>query len=378
MQSLDILKKLISCQSLTPDDAGCMEYIESILKPLGFRCYYFDKNQTKNLYAEIGSGPFNFCFAGHTDVVPVGDVDAWTYHPFQMHIEQNKIYGRGTSDMKGGIAAFLGAIFNLKEIPQHKRLSILLTSDEEGPALDGIQYVLPLLDEKQFLPTLCLVGEPTHPSKKMGKFIKIGRRGSFNAKVTIQGVMGHVAYQNDALNPHPPLIDLMRFLQDHIFDKGSEIFSPTNLEITNVSSFNQATNVIPQKTELSFNIRFNDLHNKESLEKFLNDYLMNLKNQYPHHSFESKISCDSIAEYCTDDYLIKALESSVESVLGFKPICTTDGATSDARFIQKYCPVIEFGLFTDQAHQINEYITSDGLESLEKIYGKMISSLLLS
>lgn len=374
--TLSILKTLIQYESLTPNDAGCMEYIESILTSLGFRCHYFNKEDTKNFYAEVGAGQDNFCFAGHTDVVPVGDTNAWLYPPFSGHIENGNIYGRGTSDMKGGIAAFLSAVLNLEKMPSHKRLSILLTSDEEGPATYGIQYVLPILEEKNLLPTLCLVGEPTHPQTDMGKFIKIGRRGSFNAKVIIHGIMGHVAYQEAALNPHPPLIQLMSILQFHQFDSGTEYFSPTNLEITNVHSFNAATNVIPQKTELSFNIRFNDLHTKDSLEAYLKKILNDLKTQYPHHHFTYAISCDSIAEYCSDKFLIQTIEKATQRVVSIMPTCTTDGATSDARFIQKYCPVIEFGLFTNQAHQINEHIPLESLNQLTEIYKRIIEHII--
>lgn len=372
---LSILKKLIQCESLTPNDGECMDYIESLLTPMGFRCHYFNKEDTKNFYAEIGQGQDNFCFAGHTDVVPIGDASAWTYPPFSAHIDDGKIYGRGTSDMKGAIAAFISAISNLKIIPKNKRISILLTSDEEGPATYGIQYVLPILEEKNLLPTLCLVGEPTHPENAMGKFIKIGRRGSFNAKVSIQGIMGHVAYQSAALNPHPPLAKLMTLLQSHIFDQGTKHFSPTNLEITNVDSFNKATNVIPQTTQLSFNIRFNDLYNKESLEEYLKKTLNALKNDYPDHQFTYAISCDSIAEYCSDQFLIETIEKATKNVIDIIPVCTTDGATSDARFIQKYCPVIEFGLFTNQAHQINEHISLESLNQLTEIYKYIINNI---
>ena len=375
MNTLDILKELIKKPSITPNDAGCMDYIESLLMPLGFRFHYFNKNETKNLYAEIGEGSFNFCFAGHTDVVPVGDEKSWTFPPFSAHEENDFIYGRGTSDMKGGIAAFLSAILKMDRLPKNKRLSLLLTSDEEGPAIDGVQYVLPLLKEKKLCPTLCIVGEPTSPSQKMGQFIKIGRRGSFNAKITIKGIMGHVAYQNDALNPHIVLSELMEKLQNHTFDEGSKYFSPTNLEITNVHSFNTATNVVPEKTELSFNIRFNDLHNKNSLENYLKETLQSLKKHHPKYQFFYEISCDSIAEFCTDENLINAIEQSVENVLGINPTCTTDGATSDARFIQKYCPVVELGLATNQAHQINEHISIKALNDLTKIYQNIIGKL---
>jgi succinyl-diaminopimelate desuccinylase len=374
--TLSLLKTLIQCESFTPNDAGCIDYIESILTPMGFRCHYFNKEDTKNFYAEIGTGPDNFCFAGHTDVVPVGDASTWIYPPFSAHVHDGKIYGRGTSDMKGAIAAFVSALSGLKKMPTDKRLSILLTSDEEGPATYGIQYVLPILEEKKLLPTLCLVGEPTHPETAMGKFIKIGRRGSFNAKVTIQGRMGHVAYQDAALNPHPPLAQLMTTLQSHIFDQGTEHFSPTNLEITNVHSFNTATNVIPQNTELSFNIRFNDLYNKNTLEDYLQKTLSALKMDYPSHQFTYTISCDSLAEYCSDKFLIETIEKATKSVIDIMPICTTDGATSDARFIQKYCPVIEFGLFTNQAHQINEHISLESLSQLTEIYTHILENII--
>ncbi|MBP9752907.1 MAG: succinyl-diaminopimelate desuccinylase [Proteobacteria bacterium] len=375
MDSVTILQQLIRLKSLTPNDAGCMEYIESLLKPLGFRFYYFDRNNTRNMYAEIGEGDTNFCFAGHTDVVPVGDETSWKYPPFEGVIDNGRIYGRGTSDMKGGIAAFIAAVLRLKSMPKKGKISLLLTSDEEGPALDGIQYALPLLEEKGLIPTLCLVGEPTNPSNHMGGFIKVGRRASFNAKVKIKGTMGHVAYPESAKNPHIPLVDFLKIITSHVFDEGTDVFSPTNLEVTNINSHNGATNVIPESVEVAFNIRFNTLHTKESLKFFIDETIESLKFKLSGYNFEYSISCDSNADYCSDPTLIRYLEESVMEILGFMPISTTKGATSDARFIQKYCPVVEFGLLTDQAHQIDEWVDLKSLKSLEDIYYLFLQKL---
>ncbi|CAO5678647.1 MAG: Succinyl-diaminopimelate desuccinylase [Holosporales bacterium] len=368
MDSVTILQQLIRFKSLTPYDAGCMEYIESLLKPLGFTFYYFDKNNTRNMYAEIGQGIENFCFAGHTDVVPVGDETSWRYPPFDGVIKDDKIYGRGSSDMKGGIAAFIAALLKLKETPTHGKISLLLTSDEEGPALDGIQYVLPILEKKGLMPSLCLVGEPTNPSTHMGGFIKVGRRASFNATVKIKGTMGHVAYPENAKNPHVPLVDLLNILTSYVFDSGTDVFSPTNLEVTNINSHNFATNVIPESVDLAFNIRFNTLHTKDTLSDFLKETIFNISQKNQGYHIDYSISCDSNADYCTDPKLIEMLQNSIYSTLGIMPILTTKGATSDARFIQKYCPVVEFGLLTDQAHQIDEWVDLKSLKNLEDIY----------
>lgn len=373
MTVVHILKELIKKQSITPNDAGCMDFIETCLKPLGFRFYYFNRNETKNMYAEVGSGPFNFCFAGHTDVVPTGDLSSWDVPPFDAVIKDGKIFGRGTCDMKGGIAAFIAALYKLQKMPTDRKISLLLTSDEEGDAKDGIQYVMPLLESQKLLPSLCLVGEPTcnHESS----YIKVGRRGSFNAIITITGIMGHVAYQKDALNPHYPLEQLLNKLVHYHFDSGTETFAPTNLEITNINSFNDATNIIPEKVQLRFNIRFNTNHTKETLQNNISDLIDEINKNIPGYKWDLKTICDSNADICEDKDLISLIEEASKKITGKKAICTTDGATSDARFIQKYCPVLEFGLLTNQAHQINEHVLITELENLSDIYFEVLNAL---
>jgi succinyl-diaminopimelate desuccinylase len=372
MNFVTILQQLIRFKSITPFDNGCMEYIESLLIPLGFRCYYFDKNNTRNFYAEIGEGALNFCFAGHTDVVPVGHETSWKHPPFDGVIEDGKIYGRGTCDMKGAIACFISALYRSKKNPVDYRISVLLTSDEEGDAKDGIQYVLPLLEEKGFMPTLCLIGEPTNPQKLANSYIKVGRKGSFNAKITIKGQMGHVAYSESAKNPHIPLSVLLKELIGHSFDNGTDLFSKSNLEITNVNAHNQATNIIPEMIDISFNIRFNPLQTKETLTFFLKNLIDHIKEKISGYEWNYTISCDSNADYCDDPKLIEMISKSIEKNIGIKPKLTTHGGTSDARFIQKYCPVVEFGLLTDQAHQINEHVLIDDLLKLTDIYTDII------
>lgn len=370
MSCVTTLQQLIACESLTPHDAGCMPYIESLLAPLGFTFFYVDANSTRNMYAQVGEGDFNFCFAGHTDVVPVGDAAAWQFPPFSGTIHNNAVYGRGTCDMKGAIAAFITALQEIKTFPKNKKISILLTSDEEGDATFGIPYALPILKEKGFIPSLCLVGEPTTVNNK--PYIKIGRRGSFNARIIIKGQMGHVAYPESAKNPHVPLLLMMKKLMQHSFDQGTDSFAPTNLEVTNVNAFNQATNIIPEKVELRFNIRFNPLHTKQTLEQLINNFIDQAKVEAPGFDWQLALSCDSNADLCEDPHLIQSIQKATCDVLHEQATCTTFGATSDARFIQQYCPVVEFGLATHQAHQINEHVLIQDLENLKNIYKEIL------
>lgn len=370
MSCVTTLQHLIACESLTPNDAGCMPYIESLLAPLGFTFFYVDKNGTRNMYAQAGEGDFNFCFAGHTDVVPVGDASAWMFPPFSGTIHNNAVYGRGTCDMKGAIAAFITALQELKTFPRDKKISLLLTSDEEGDATFGIPYALPILKEKGFIPSLCLVGEPTIVSNK--SYIKIGRRGSFNARITIKGQMGHVAYPESAKNPHVPLLSIMKKLMHYSFDQGTDCFSPTNLEVTNINAFNQASNIIPEKVELRFNIRFNPLHTKVTLEQLINHLIEQTKEEVPGFDWIFTLSCDSNADLCEDPHLIESIQKATFNVLHEHAQCTTFGATSDARFIQQYCPVVEFGLTTHQAHQINEHVLIQDLENLKNVFKQII------
>ncbi|MBB5073787.1 succinyl-diaminopimelate desuccinylase [Bartonella callosciuri] len=378
---IQLSQMLIRCPSVTPHEAGVLSTLEQFLKKLGFcveRPVFSDKNteDVENLYAKMGKKGPHLMFGGHTDVVPPGELENWTYPPFGGVIDQGKLYGRGAVDMKGGIACFIAALARvLEKRPIKGMVSLLITGDEEGPAFNGTVKLLKWAEQKGEKWTAALVGEPTSV-EAVGDVIKIGRRGSLSGIITVKGCQGHVAFPERAANPLPLVSKLIEALIQKPLDQGTENFQPSNLELTTIDTGNSAVNVIPAQTMVRFNIRYNDLWTKESLmaevEKRLS--LVQSKNkcdQYPYYQLKWMPSLGDVF-LTKNDKLIKILSSAIESVTGNIPECSTSGGTSDARFIKDYCPVVEFGLPGQTMHMVDEYVTLDAMESLTTIYEHFI------
>ena len=376
-KAVALAQGLIRCESVTPRDAGALDVLTQALKSGRFICERLTFTEegsppVDNLFARVGEGPPHLCFAGHTDVVPPGDAK-WTHPPFAAEIAGSLLYGRGASDMKGAIACFAAAAVDYakargKEIDG--TISLIITGDEEGPAVNGTRKVLAWMKEKGERPDHCLVGEPTN-AKRLGEAIKIGRRGSLNGRLKVSGVQGHVAYPHLANNPVKGLIRILTRLYEAPLDYGSAHFSPSNLEVTSIDVGNLAVNVIPASAEARFNIRYNDRHSPDSLKALLReqatlalsgtDLSVALDFEPPSHTF--------LTEPGPLDAL---LSEAVREITGLTPSLETGGGTSDARFIKDYCPVIEFGLTTATIHKADEHVAVADLEQLTAIYRRFI------
>lgn len=375
---IKIAQDLIRCKSVTPKDDGAQAILADLLMKAGFECHHlpFGEGEERivNLFARIGSsnGP-HICYAGHTDVVPTGPEDQWTYPPFAAEIHDGILYGRGASDMKGSVACFTAAALDyLKEhgVPKHGSISLLITGDEEADAINGTVKVLEWMKENGHVPDVCLVGEPSNPDH-LGQEIKIGRRGSLRGELYVTGKQGHVAYQHLADNPLPRLIKMADALSEYEFDTGTDHFSPTNLEVTTIDVGNKADNVIPASGMLRFNVRFNDQWNAEILEAKIRDILDGVSNDYKLDVFSNA------ASFMTEPGDWTALVSqAVQDVVGKTPALTTTGGTSDARFVSQYCPVVEFGPVNKTIHQIDENARVDDLEQVTKIYSLILERYL--
>ncbi len=375
IEPLEILKEMIKFPSITPKDEGIQKYLAEILGQMGFvsQNLPFSSNnmpEIKNMFSRLGENGPHLCFAGHTDVVPVGDELAWKYDPFGAIEENGILYGRGTSDMKGGIACFIAAVSEFIEEHGNPKgsISFLITGDEEGPAINGTDKVLQWMEENKQIPDVALVGEPSN-IYELGEEIKIGRRGSLNGEITVIGKQGHVAYPHLADNPIPKLAEIIYQLSIYIFDKGSAFFPPTNLQITNIEAGTGADNVFPRTAKAKFNVRFSDRWNALSLENKIREIIDRTEYNY-------ELKCWSNAE----SFITKSGEwthcvaGAVEEILGKKPKQTVSGGTSDARFISKYCPVVEFGLTNETIHQVNERCSVDDLYKLTAIYKKILEN----
>lgn len=369
---LDIAQKLIRFPSVTPQDCGAQSYLKDLLAAAGYEVYDLpfgagtnDDPRIENFFARIGTGSPHICFAGHTDVVPTGPEEQWSHPPFGAEIHDGVLYGRGASDMKGGVAAFVAAAL-AHGAPEKGSISFLITGDEEGPALNGTIKVLEWMEENGHIPDVALVGEPTNPDH-LGQEVKIGRRGSLSGYITVNGKQGHVAYQHLAHNPVPDMVKLLDVLASHTFDEGSDHFVPTNLEITTVDVGNTATNVIPQSARATFNVRFNDHWSKTTLIDEIRIML-----------HETGIAHEITFEGNAESFITKPGEWSaivtqaVEEITEKKPKMTTTGGTSDARFIAPYCPVIECGGVNKSIHQIDENTSVQVLEDITRIYGRIL------
>lgn len=371
---LDIAQKLISFPSVTPKDEGAQNYLKSLLEPLGFEIYDLPfegrgSYRVENFFARRGSDGPHICFAGHTDVVPAGDEAAWSVPPFAGTVRDDMLIGRGASDMKGEIAAFVAAVQAfLRDHPTFDQgsISLLITGDEESDAINGTSRVLEWMKDNDHIPDVCIVGEPSNPDY-MGQEIKIGRRGSLSGKITVKGKQGHVAYPDRADNPLPRLIKYLDALASTVFDRGSAYFPPSNLEITTIDVGNSAGNVIPAKGAASFNIRFSDRWTMETLEEKITAVLDSVGRDYDIAFTRGAHS------FLTHPGAWTAMAAAaVEKITGHKPAMTTNGGTSDARFVSLYCPVVEFGMVNKTIHQVDEFCTLPQLEKCEAVYHEIL------
>ena len=352
-----------------------MAVLEQALTDLGFCCSRIafgedhDRPRIENLYARLGGASPNFCFAGHTDVVPVGS--GWSVAPFGGEVIEGQVYGRGAADMKGAIAAFVAAVARLLSSgPLAGSISLLITGDEEGRSLDGTVRVLDWLKEQGETLDLCLVGEPTNP-RALGDMIKIGRRGSLNGKLRVFGTQGHSAYPHLANNPIPRLLDMLAAITKEPLDQGTEHFQASTLALTTIDVGNPATNVIPAEARAGFNIRFNDLHSGASLESWLRQRFDAISADY---DLSVEVSGESFLT--PPGPLSDALSRAIGTVTGKTPELSTSGGTSDARFIKNVCPVAEFGLVGLSMHKADERTALDDLEKLTRIYELTLRDIL--
>lgn len=365
---LTLTQNLIRCPSVTPTDAGALDVVQQSLTQLGFTCHRLKFEDVDNLYARYGTAQPNFCFAGHTDVVPVGDAAAWQTNPFAAEIQGNILYGRGAADMKAAIAAFISATATFLENNKtfNGSISFLITGDEEGIAINGTKKVLDWLAEKGEKLDFCLVGEPTNPTF-LGEMIKNGRRGSMNGYLTIHGKQGHAAYPERAKNPIPLLLQALQNFLEKPLDAGNKFFQPSNLEITSVDVGNTVTNIIPATAKAQFNIRFNTEHTSESLTEWLHEQVKKVTADY---ALDIQVSGDAfLTAPCPE---IAIIQDATEKVTGKRPVLSTTGGTSDARFIKNYCPVVEFGIVGATMHQVNEAVYVEDIYSLTDIYKNIL------
>lgn len=371
---VELTAALIRCPSVTPEEGGALALLEELLSGAGFDCTRVDRNGTPNLFARWGPKGTNrsFGFNGHTDVVPVGDEAAWTVDPFGAEIRDGILYGRGATDMKSAVAAFAAAAVDfVRTTPPEGAVILTITGDEEGPSTDGTLALLDWMDNQGERMAVCLVGEPTCP-EKMGEMIKIGRRGSMSAWITVTGKQGHAAYPHRAKNPLPAMARLMDRLASHKLDDGTESFDPSTLAVVNIDTGNSATNVIPGSCRGVVNIRFNDTHTGATLSDWLRAEAAVVASE-----FDVEIVLDIRVKgeaFLTPPGELSTLVSdAVEAVTGVTPVLSTTGGTSDARFIKDHCPVVEFGLVGLTMHQIDENVPVEQIRQLKEIYARILA-----
>jgi succinyl-diaminopimelate desuccinylase len=376
MQIIDevkLSKELIRFPSVTPLDAGAIIFLSKKLKSLGFQCKileFKDKKSKpiKNLYARLGNKTPNICYAGHTDVVPPGDYKNWSINPFKPIVKNNFLIGRGANDMKSSIACFVAAVS--KYIKKNQKfngsISFLITGDEEGEAINGTKKVVEYLIKKKEKINFCIVGEPTNP-KRLGEMIKIGRRGSISGTLEIYGSQGHVAYPHLSNNPINSLISICEKLKKNKLDKGNKNFQPSNLEFTSIYVDNKAHNVIPSMAKTQFNIRYNNLHSATSLKKKINTVIKNIcKKNKCKFKVIYKVSGDAFLT--KPEKVIFMAKRIIKKITRINPKFSTTGGTSDARFIRKISPCLEFGLVNKTMHKVDECVSVTDLKKLTKIY----------
>lgn len=383
LDPVDLARALIRCPSVTPADAGAIGVLAAALERLGFICHRLtfgeagatgDAAPIDNLYAVIGAGGRNFCFAGHTDVVPPGDPGDWSVDPFAAEIVDGMLVGRGAADMKGAVACFAAAAARFlakRGLDFGGRISLLVTGDEEGPSVNGTKKVLDWMAVKGERIDSCLVGEPTNPTA-LGQMIKIGRRGSLVASLTVRGVQGHTAYPHLADNPVHHLVRMLHAVTAEPLDQGTAHFQPSTLQISTVDVGNPATNVIPAVARAVFNIRFNDLHTGASLESWLRRKFDAAHDASAGGRYELSVKVSGEAFLTPPGPLSDLIAGAVEARLGLRPELSTTGGTSDARFIREHCPVAEFGLAGQTMHKVDERVPVADLAALTDIYERVL------
>ena len=379
INELQLAKELIRYPSITPIDAGVMKFLEKQLRKLGFKTKileFKEKNTkpVKNLYARLGTKGPNFCYAGHLDVVPAGNLKDWTVNPFRPSIKKGHLIGRGANDMKSSIAAFVSAvsIFVKNNKKFHGSISLLITGDEEGIAINGTKKVVEYLKKRKEKINFCLVGEPTNPNK-LGEMIKIGRRGSMTGRLSIIGVQGHVAYPHRANNPSTTLVQILKELKEIKFDKGTKDFQPTNLEVTKINIDNTADNVIPGLANATFNIRFNNKHSSNSIKTKINKILKKICNKNK-SNYKIEYSVSGEAFLTKPNQTTYMIQDIIKKITKIKPELSTTGGTSDARFIRKIAPCLEFGLVGKTMHKVDEAVSLGDLKKLTLIYSNILKN----
>ena len=373
INELQLAKELIRFPTVTPKDAGVMKFLERKLKKLGFKTKILEFKEkgsepVKNLYARLGNKGPNFCYAGHLDVVPAGNLNDWTVNPFKPSIKKGHLIGRGANDMKSSIAAFVSAvsIFIQKNRGFKGSVSLLITGDEEGVAINGTKKVVDYLKKRKEKIDFCLVGEPTNPNK-LGEMIKIGRRGSMTGRLTITGIQGHVAYPHRANNPSTTIVKILKELKDINFDKGTKDFQPTNLEITKINIHNMADNVIPGIAYATFNIRFNNKHTSNSIKNKIEKILKKVCNKTK-SKYKIDYAVSGEAFLTKPNHTTFMIQKIIKEITKIKPKLSTTGGTSDARFIRKIAPCLEFGLVGKTMHKVDEAVSLTDLKKLSLIY----------
>jgi succinyl-diaminopimelate desuccinylase len=367
--------ELVRCPSVTPAEGGALELLADVLGAAGFECHRVDRGGVPNLFARLGpkGAARSFGFNGHTDVVPVGNPADWTENPFSGVLRDGRIWGRGACDMKSGVAAFAAAaIAFAAERPADGAVILAITGDEEGEARDGTLALLDWMAAQGEAMSHCIVGEPTCP-QTMGEMMKNGRRGSLTARITARGVQGHAAYPHRARNPLPPLVALLDRLARHELDRGSANFDPSTLALTTVDVGNPASNVIPAEGAAVLNIRFNDHHTGASLTEWL-------EGECARAAAESGVAFDVSVKVSGESFVTAPgwftdlVAEAVEGECGQRPVLSTSGGTSDARFIRSHCPVVEFGLVGQSMHQVDEHVAVADIEALSRVYLRLLRS----
>ena len=379
INELQLAKELIRYPSITPIDAGVMKFLEKKLRKLGFKTKileFQEKNTkpVKNLYARLGTKGPNFCYAGHLDVVPAGNLKDWTVNPFRPSIKKGHLIGRGANDMKSSIAAFVSAvsIFVKNNKKFDGSISLLITGDEEGIAINGTKKVVEYLKKRKEKINFCLVGEPTNPNK-LGEMIKIGRRGSMTGRLSVIGIQGHVAYPHRANNPSTTLVQILKELKEIKFDKGTKDFQPTNLEVTKINIDNTADNVIPGLANATFNIRFNNKHSSNSIKTKINKILKKICNKNK-SNYKIEYSVSGEAFLTKPNQTTYMIQDIIKKITKIKPELSTTGGTSDARFIRKIAPCLEFGLVGKTMHKVDEAVSLGDLKKLTLIYSNILKN----
>jgi succinyl-diaminopimelate desuccinylase len=385
LDTLELAQALIRCPSVTPEEGGALDLLQSVLGDLGFTCHRLpfaeeDSPRVDNLYARFGEGGPHLCYAGHTDVVPVGDAAAWSVDPFAGELRDGALYGRGAVDMKGAIAAFVAAVSDLlaEGRPRGSKggsISLLITGDEEGDAVNGTRKVLRWLQQRGERLDCCLVGEPTSDAR-LGDMVKIGRRGSLNARLTVSGIQGHTAYPQLADNPLHHLARMLSALVSEPLDAGNAHFPPSSLQLTSVDVGNATTNVIPAKATALFNVRFNDLHSSATVESWIRERLDRSIDTGRGAGYELAIRVSGESFLCPPGPWSALVCDAVASVVGRAPQLGTTGGTSDARFIKDHCTVAELGLLNATAHKVDEHVPLDDLARLTAIYRAVLARYL--